>query len=207
VGEFEAYQARRGLVVVEPTRPQALCVGQDVVKKFNAREQKFLIGRAVLGLLNKTAVVSRLNTEEAAAELGVAVQVVVPGFAGLGAPSAERALALRKRLSRRVLRMLGPVARAVVAAPQLDLPGALLALSAAANRAGMLLAADPAVALQLVLREDPNVPDIRTETSEPVLQGVRERTDLRALISFAVSDAFFRLRQTVGLALPERTPP
>jgi hypothetical protein len=70
----------------------------------------------------------------------------------------------------------------------------------------MLMAADPAVALQLVLREDPHVSGIRSETADPVRLAVRERSDLRSLMAFAVSETFFQLRRRVGLALPEQTP-
>jgi len=206
VEEFEAYQARRGLVVLEPSEPSALCVGQDVVKKFNAREQKFFIGRAVLGLLNNAAVLSRLSMEETANFFGAAVRTMVPSYKGLGHPSEELVRTLRKQLSRRNLRALGTAARAVAAAPRVDLVATLSALSAAANRAGMLMAADPAVALHLVLREDPAVAGMRPDSAEPVFQAVRERSDLRSLIAFALSDTFFHLRREVGLALPEKTP-
>jgi hypothetical protein len=177
-----------------------------VVKKFNAREQKFLIGRAVLGLLNNAGVLSRLSMEETAHFFAAAVQVVVPSFTGLGRPSEELVRTLRKQLSRRNLRALGPAARAVAASSSVALSTTLSALAAAANRAGMLMAADPAVALHLVLREDPNVSGIRPDTADPVLQAVRERSDLRSLIAFALSDNFFHLRREVGLALPEKTP-
>ena len=206
VEEFEAFQARRGLVAIEPSQPNALCVGQDVVKKFNAREQKFLIGRAVFGLLNRTGLLSRLNLEETENFLGAAVRVVVPTFSALGRPSEDLVRTLRKALSRRSLKALGPAARAVASSPSIHLGATLSALSAAANRAGMLMAADPAVALQLVLREDPHVSVPRSETADPFLQAVRERSDLRSLILFAVSESFFRLRREVGLALPENAP-
>ncbi len=206
VDDFEAYQARRGLVVLEPSQPQALCVGQDVVKRFNVREQKFLIGRAVMGLLNRTAAVSSLSLEESADFLGAAIRVVVPSFAGMGNPPEELVRTLRKHLSRRSLRELGPAASAVAESSSVDLLATLGALSTAANRAGMLMAADPTVALQLVLREDPNVSGIRTETADPLRQAVRERSDLRSLVAFALSESFFRLRRKVGLALPEQTP-
>ena len=55
-----------------------MCVGQDVVRKFNAREQKFLIGRAVLGLLNKTAVLSKLSPGETADLFGNSVRIHAP---------------------------------------------------------------------------------------------------------------------------------
>ena len=206
VSGFEVYQARRGLVVLEPGRPQVLCVGQDVVRKFNVREQKFLFGRSVLGLLNKTALFSRLGPEEAAGLLGAAVRLVVPAFSGLGSAPEEMVRPLRKQLSRRGQRALAPAARALAAGPPVELPSTLDALTAAANRAGMLMAADPGQALELVLREDPKFAGAHPESPEPILEAVRERLDLRALLAFAVSEPFFALRRKVGLALPERIP-
>ncbi len=206
VEDLAVYQARRGLVALEPSTPPALCVGQDVVKRFNAREQKFLFGRAVLGLRNKAAVLSRLSLEETSRFLGAAVRVAVPGFPGLGPPDEALAKALRRQLSRRNRRELGSAARAVAASSRVELSATLRALSTAGNRAGLLLAGDPAIALQLVLREDPNGTGVRPETPEPALQSVRERADLHSLIAFALSDAFFHLRQKVGLALPETAP-
>jgi len=47
---------------------------------------------------------------------------------------------------------------------------------------------------------------MRPDSAEPVFQAVRERSDLRSLIAFALSDTFFHLRREVGLALPEKTP-
>jgi cellulose synthase operon protein C len=206
VDEFEAYQSRRGLVVLEPSQPHALFVGQDVVKKFNAREQRFLIGRGVLGLLNRTALLSRLSLKEAQDFFGAAVRVVVPGFTAFGNPDEKLVRTLRKQLSRRSLRALTPAAQAVAASTSVDLAPTLVALSDAGNRAGMLMSADPAVALQLVLREDPNVSGVRSEMAEPLRQAIRERADLRSLMAFALSDTFFALRRKVGLALPEVTP-
>lgn len=204
VDEFEVFQAHRGLVVVEPSRPQAICVGQDVVKKYNAREQRFLIGRAVFGLFHKTAVLSRLSLEETANFLGAAIRVVLPSFTGLGNPNEDLVRTLRRALSRRNLKALGLAARAVASSPSLSVGATLSGLAAAANRAGMLMAGDPAVALQLVLREDPTVSGARSDLAEPVLHAVRERSDLRSLVVFALSEPFFRLRQEVGLALPEK---
>jgi len=204
--EFDVYQARRGLVVLEPSQPHALCVGQDVVKRFNAREQKFLFGRAVVGLLNKAAVLSGLSMEDTSRFFGAALRVVVPAFSGLGPADDALVRALRRSLSRRKLRQLSLAARAVVSSSRVDLSATLRALATAANRAGMLMAGDPGVALQMVLREDPSVSTPRPDAPGPVLHAVREGADLRSLIIFALSDAFFHLRQKVGLALPETGP-
>ena len=60
---------------------------------------------------------------------------------------------------------------------------------------------DPAIALALVMREDLNLSGARAEGMELVVQTVRQRSDLQALIQFCVSEDLFRLRERVGPGL------
>ncbi|MCI0673995.1 MAG: Adventurous gliding motility protein K, partial [Myxococcaceae bacterium] len=101
VDDFDVYQSRRGVVFLETTEPLSICVGQDVVRKFNAREQRFLIGRVVLGLLDRTAVLSKLSVNETADLLGAAVRIHHPDFAGLGRKNEELTKQLRRAASRK----------------------------------------------------------------------------------------------------------
>jgi nitrogen regulatory protein PII-like uncharacterized protein len=56
----------------------------------------------------------------------------------------------------------------------------------------------------MVLREDPAFASSKPEDPESVVRAVRERADLRALLSFSVSEELFTLRERVGPTLPER---
>jgi len=85
-----------------------------------------------------------------------------------------------------------------------DVGRTLRARDASANRAGLLTCGDPAVALSMVLREDPGFVPGRAESPEAVAAAVQDRADLRALVSFAVSEELFELRERVGPTLPER---
>ncbi len=201
VEEFEVYQARRGLMTLETTEPLSVCVGQDVVRKFNAREQKFLIGRAVLGLLNKTAVLSKLSQGETADLFGNSIRIFSPQFLPLGRKNEEMTKQLRKLYSRKALKALEPPAQALGGATKLDLQGMVDALSLSSDRAGLLMCGDVAVGLGLVLREDPSMANSKVESSDPVFQALKERGDLRDLLIFSLSDDYFRLRQRLGLAL------
>jgi tetratricopeptide (TPR) repeat protein len=199
--EFEVYQARRGLLVLETTEPLSVCVGQDVVRKFNAREQKFLIGRAVLGLVNRTAVLSKLSSGETADLFGNSIRIHAPQFAALGRRNDETVKQLRKAYSRKALKSLEEPAMALGNATKVDLGVLIESLSNSADRAGLLMCVDVSVGLTLVLREDPNFAAMKVDTAEPLLQAVKSRDDLKDLLSFAVSDDFFRLRQRLGLSL------
>jgi hypothetical protein len=107
--------------------------------------------------------------------------------------------------SRKTLRALENPAWEVAHGKVPDLGKTLQGLFASGNRAGLLVCGDPAVALTMVLREDPAFASSKTpEDAESVVRAVRERADLRALLTFSVSEEFFTLRDRVGPTLPER---
>ncbi|MGQ0505481.1 MAG: tetratricopeptide repeat protein, partial [Myxococcaceae bacterium] len=200
VEEFEVYQARRGLMTLETSEPLAVCVGQEVVRKFNAREQKFLIGRAVHGLLVKTAVLFRLTSRDRAKLFGSAVRVGDPQFTGLGPRDDAQEKQLRKVLSRKAIKgleQLAPLLRRDV-----DVDRTVAGLACSADRAGLLIAGDLLMGLNMLMRQDPGFTGVvRGEGSQQVLHAVRTREDIKELLAFALSDDLFRLRQTVGLAV------
>ncbi|MBZ4421502.1 Adventurous gliding motility protein K [Myxococcus sp. RHSTA-1-4] len=201
VEEFEAYQARRGLAVLETTEPLSVCIGQDVVRRFNAREQKFLLGRAALGLLNKAAVLAKLSQGETADLFGNSIRIHAPQFSALGRRNDEAVKQLRKAYSRKALKALEIPASALGDAQKVELAPWLDALDYSADRAGLLMAGDVSVGLSMVLREDPNFAGARLDSPEPMLQAVREGERLRTLLGWSFTDDFFRLRQRLGLAL------
>jgi tetratricopeptide (TPR) repeat protein len=201
VEEFEAYQARRGLTVLETTEPLSVCIGQDVVRRFNAREQKFLLGRAALGLLNKAAVLEKLSQGETADLIGNSIRIHSPQFTTLGRRNEESVKQLRKAYSRKALKALEIPASAVGELQKVDLPTWLDALDYSADRAGHLICGDVSVGLSMVLREDPNFAGARLDSPEPVLQAIREGERLRTLLAWSFTDDFFRLRQRLGLSL------
>ncbi|MGZ3460241.1 MAG: tetratricopeptide repeat protein, partial [Archangium sp.] len=202
VEELEVYQARRGLIGLEPTEPLSMCVGQDVVRRFNAREQKFLIGRAVLGLLNKTAVLTKLSRGETADLFGNSVRIYAPHFTALGRHNEEMVKQYRRAYSRKALKALEPAALELGPQSKVELEPVLEGLGFSADRAGVLMCGDVSVGLTLVLREDPHFASARVDNAEPLLQALRERADLRQVLSYVLSEDFLRLRQQLGLSLP-----
>ena len=206
VDHFDVYQARRGLMVAETSDPPSICVGQDVVRRFNSREQKFLIGRAVFAM-SFSAPRSPGNFPNRSWRIcsETASGWCVPDFEGLGRRDEERIRTLRKMFSRKTFRALENPAWEVAHGRVPDLGRTLQGLFASGNRAGLLVCGDPAVALTMVLREDPAfVSSKAPEAPESIVRAMRERADLRALLTFSVSEEMFTLRDRVGPTLPER---
>ncbi|MHB8874371.1 MAG: tetratricopeptide repeat protein [Myxococcaceae bacterium] len=201
VEEFEVYQARRPRVELETTEPLSVCVGQDVVRKYNAREQKFLLGRAVLGLLNKTAVLKKITAAEAADLFGNSVRIHQPGYTALGQKNDEASKQLRKAYSRKSLKLLEGPAHAVAGTSGLDVPFTIEALGWSSDRAGLVTCGDIAIGLAMLLRDDPNISGIRAAGADPVAEAVSKRQDMKELLAFALSDEFFRLRAKLGMAV------
>jgi tetratricopeptide (TPR) repeat protein len=201
IAEFEVYQAKRGLVTLETSEPLAVCVGESVVKKFNAREQRFLLGRAALGLFNRTAVLAKLSTGESADLIGNSVRIHAPNFTSLGRKNDEMTKQLRKAYSRKALKALEAPANALAGARQIDLGRVLGAVNLSGDRAGLLLSGDPSVALSVVMRDDAAF--AKLENAEGLAQALRGREDLKALLSFALSEEFFKLRQKAALGLSQ----
>jgi hypothetical protein len=200
--EFEAYQARRGLVYLETGEPLAVLVGPDVVRRFNIREQRFLFGRAALGLVDRTAIMRKLSMGEFADVLGNSVRIHQPNWVGLGRKNEEQSKALRKAYSRKALKLLEEPASAVAATNSVAIEPFVQGLHLSQDRAGLLVCADVSAGISLLLREEagPNAPP-KLDTTDVISQAVASRPDVRELMGFALSDDFFRLRQRVGVSL------
>jgi tetratricopeptide (TPR) repeat protein len=199
--DFEVYQAKKGLVFIETTDPLAVCLGSDVVRRFNLREQRFLYGKAALGLVDKTAIVRRLPLAELADILGNSVRIHQPAWDGLGRRNEEQSKQLRRAYSRKALKLLEEPAAAVAASGRVTLEPVVQALGFSADRAGLLVCGDPTAALGVVLREEGPPTHARPESAEAIAHAVSSRPELSDLFSFALSEDFFRLRQRLGLAL------
>ncbi|HEY0882530.1 MAG TPA: tetratricopeptide repeat protein, partial [Archangium sp.] len=201
IEEFEVYQAKRGLVFLETTEPLAVCLGPDVVRRFNIREQRFLFGRAAMGLFDKAAIVRKLATAELADVLGNSVRIHQQTYDGLGRKNEEQSKQLRRAYSRKSLRLLEEPANTAMGQGKVTLEPFVQALFAAADRAGLVVCADPTAGLNLILREEVLPNQSRVDTAEAIASAVNSRPDLKDLVTFAVTDDFFRLRQRVGVAL------
>lgn len=199
--DFEVFQAKRGLVSLETTEPLSACIGPDVVRRFNLREQRFLFGRAALGLHDRTAILDRLAPEAAADLLGNTVRIHQPSYAGLGRRSDEQSKQLRRAYARRALKALEEPASALAEErPPPSIKSWYQAVEFSLDRAGLLACADPLAGLGILLREE-ETSQPKTETPEAIALAVAARPRLREAMAFTLSDDYFRLRQRVGVSL------
>jgi tetratricopeptide (TPR) repeat protein len=200
VEELEVYQAPGAHVGLENTDPLCVYVGQDVVRRFNSREQRFLLGRAAMGLVNKTPVLQRFEEGKAGELLGAAVRISVPNFTGLGPKSDELSKQVRKACSRKALKTLEAAADQVVRQGTVGVDRFLTGLELSADRAGLLMAADVSSGLVMLLRDDPLATNNRS-SAEAAREAMKQRPEVQQLVLFAVSEDFFRLRRKLKLAV------
>jgi tetratricopeptide (TPR) repeat protein len=201
IEEFELYQGKRGLISVETTEPLGVCIGPDVVRRFNLREQRFLYGRAAMSLADKSPIIRKLPINELADVLGNSVRIHHPTFEGLGRKNEDQSKQLRRAYSRKALRVMEESTQACLSAPKIVLEPIVQGLMLAADRAGLVMCAEPTTGLNLLLREEAAPNQARPETAEAIAQAIQGRPELKDLMAFAVTDDFFRLRQRVGVSL------
>lgn len=202
VGEFEVYQSKRALMLLETTDPLSVCLSPDVVRRFNQREQRFIYGRAAMGLVDRTAVIRKLSPGEFGDVLGNSIRIHQPTYEGLGRRNDEQSKQLRRAYSRKALKLLEEPAQAALTAGKASVDALVQALVFSADRAGLLTCADLSAGLGLLLREEaPSAGQAKLDTAEAIAAALAQRPDVRELMSFALSDDFFRLRQRVGVSL------
>ena len=137
--------------------------------------------------------------------LGDCIRVVISDFDGLGRRDEERIRTLRKMFSRKTLRALENPAWEVAHGRVPDLGRTLQGLFASGNRAGLLVCGDPAVALTMVLREDPAfVSSKAPEAPESIVRAVRDRAESEGARDVLGVGGDVHAERWVGPTLPER---
>jgi tetratricopeptide (TPR) repeat protein len=199
VGDFEAYRSPKGLVSTEITEPFSICVGEEVLKKLPPRESRFLFGRAMFTIRNKTAAAHKLRKAELADLIGAAIRISAPDFRFLGQSTGELTKQLAKSVSRKARKGLENAVRELdtQVAPELD--RWLNGLNFSSDRAGLLVSGDLFGALTLALRDDAST-TVDRATMEPNA-AIRHRARLEQLVSFALSDEYFQLREQARVAV------
>ncbi len=189
-------------MILETTEPLLVCVGHDVVRRFNVREQRFLFGRAALGSTTRRPCCASLSSGESADLFGNSVRISHPDFEGLGRRNDEQSKQLRKAYSRKALKALeepsGRVAQSTGARPGGHGGGAGLL---GRPRRPAVVRRRGAAGLGLLREGGAAGGRVKAETAEAIAAQLQQRPDLRELVPFAVSDDFFRLRQRLGLSL------
>jgi tetratricopeptide (TPR) repeat protein len=207
VDKLEIYQGKRGQgVTLENTDPPSAVIGPDLVRKFQTREQRFVMARAGLYLRQKAIVAQKLSAPDLQAVLAAAVKVVSPDFARLGPVDPELLKQVKKGLSNQALRDLKVLLPELDRAPKLDVTQLQSGLSLSADRTGLVYSGDIAASLALRAREATAFIASKLDTPESVRAAVVGRAEMLQLLTFSVSDDFFRLRQKLRMGLGGTAP-
>jgi tetratricopeptide (TPR) repeat protein len=203
VAQYEAYQTNRGSVMLETSDPLAICISQEVLEKLTPAEQRFALGRAMFGILQKSAIVHKLHRRDLENLLGSAIRIFAPQSRWLGKPDEGQTRQLNKALSRRARKALEAAVQSLAAqAKAPDLEQVLDGLTFSEDRAGLLLSGDVSVALSLVPRQDSPAggtpPD---QATDEIVHAILRQPRLEQLLRFALSDEHFELRQKLTMCL------
>jgi hypothetical protein len=150
-------------------------------------------------LRSKTAAAHKLRKAELADLIGAAIRISAPDFRFLGQSTGELTQQLAKSFSRKARKGLENAVRELdtQAAPELD--RWLNGLNFSSDRAGLLVSGDLFGGLTLALRDDANT-TVDRATMEPIA-AIRHRPRLQQLVSFALSDEYFQLREQARVAV------
>jgi hypothetical protein len=169
------------------------------VRRFQNREQRFLIARLLSRIQDGSQVAAFVTPEWICDLLGAAQKLVQPTVrTTLGTPGPqldEIERRLQKHLPRKSRKSLEEL---LASLPRVPPDGGLSwasSLHSTADRSALLFAIDVASGLSAAL----NIEEV--PAPESMAQAIRERTDLAELCRFAVSEDFFQLRSALRLNL------
>jgi tetratricopeptide (TPR) repeat protein len=204
VGGFEVWrsQTRRAGVEALAGSPPFILVGTDVTRTHPNREQRFLLGCAVMALASGHHLLRGLDARGLAALLtaiGRAVDKALPALPGADSGDVE---ALTRKvsgaLSRKTRAQLAEPLGQLAASPRVDLEGFLAAVPWSENRAGLLLSGAFDAAARLVAR-DVGV-NLAGDTAA-MITSMESNPALADLIAYMLSDEHFAARQALKFAI------
>ncbi|HET9754248.1 MAG TPA: tetratricopeptide repeat protein, partial [Myxococcales bacterium] len=158
-----------------------LLVGAEVPRRFSSRQQRFLYARALAHIRRGTHPLAACSAARLATTAGELIRLAAPhgtDFSQLPRGDAGVAEALARHIGPQARARLAELAaRAAVA--ETDWEALALGIRESAERAGLVICADPAAALAIVSGE---------------AQGGLEKPEVSRLVRFAVGDAFLAAR-------------
>ena len=196
-GSFDLYRAERAATALEVMAgdPPAVVVSSDVVRRHPMKEQRFLFTRLMAQVRTGTALCLALDPPVLASTLQGCLDAAAPGTAKLAPPDAELSKRCAKSMSRKARKALEGIAGQVAGATPDHLEAFVTGVRRSLDRAGLLLSGDLDASLRLVAAEHGHR---QPERPAEALAAVPE---IGALVRFAVSEEFFRLRQKLALTI------
>jgi len=177
--------------------PPAVIVSEERSAGRNVTELRFLLGRALELTQPAYILAAGLERADFARLLSSVLRAFHPrhmrGRREMGEEAMDQAARLRRNLPFKVARKLGEAFRSQAHA-QFDSGSWRRAIQISANRVGLALCGDLGTALRLVRDDNPALADV------PVRELVQRSPEVRDLLAFAVSDAYYATRVKLGLA-------
>jgi hypothetical protein len=166
-------------------------------------ELRFLLGRAFGRVRAGFAGVLKLTEDQLGQFVAALLSLEVGSFVPPYDPATIEALAKRvqKLVGKKALRALGPYALEVAGTGFAPAAWAA-AFEATAVRAGLVACGDPTAAIETALRLDGtwDVPEPPKNPAE-LRERIRESARCKEILTFAVSEDHFALRQQLGLSV------
>jgi tetratricopeptide (TPR) repeat protein len=183
-----------GALMAVPSTPPASVAGQTVLTGFTPQELTFIVGKHLSGYRDEHYIRNLFPTlNELKVILFAGVKIVIPDFAIPGEmaqavnATASELVKHMQPVQRESLRLV--VQKWMEDGAKADLKRWLQALEVTACRAGLLLCADLEIAKKIIAAE-PQLPG-----DLPPAEKVKE------LLVFSVSEQYFSLRKTLGIAV------
>jgi tetratricopeptide (TPR) repeat protein len=183
-----------GALLAVPSTPPASVAGQTVLTGFTPQELTFIVGKHLSGYRGEHYIRNLFPTlNELKVILFAGVKIVIPDFAIPGEmaqavnATATELVKHMQPVQRESLRLV--VQKWMEDGAKADLKRWLQALEVTACRAGLLLCADLEIAKKIIAAE-PQLPG-----DLPPAEKVKE------LLIFSVSEQYFSLRKTLGIAV------
>ncbi|MFH1809624.1 MAG: tetratricopeptide repeat protein [Pseudomonadota bacterium] len=201
---FDLYRCRAKALAlaVQNTDPPSLIVGSEIIRRHPTREQRFLVGSQLEGLISGHHLLEGMDAVGLAtfiSALGLAIQSGFPPLPGAG-DVEELSKRVAKALSRGARKTLAPlIAELDQGRAQINLQRYLQATDLTRVRAGMLLANDIESALRLVAR-DLGVNYSLNDIDALNLVLLRQPR-MREIFAFSISEDYFSARRALHVAI------
>lgn len=185
---------------IENTRPLALIVGGRLAQRLQEKDQRFRLARELERMCGGHHLLTRVPADE--------LPLIVDAVARMGDPAApitedgQRVAAMVKTLSRALpskARRQLEAAGVAISGHRFELPAYKQACAFTRDRAGLTLTNDIEVALRNIVERRGSRMSFRDAAGARSSLG--EISEVRALLEFAMSEAYFKARAKLGFSV------
>jgi len=188
--------------------PPAVIINEEWWKRFSSLEQRFLMGRLLEHVINRHGAVLHNPAEQVARLMCMialaadsALKFNLPGVSPSEADklmkTAKKIIPWRSKVKTQIESVAQRFSQAVV---EQDFNLWKKGVLHTANRAGLLVCGDLTAAFNAIIKSDPKHAGAKFDEKNPVPTWEKNE-EVVELLTFAVSDPFFRLRDRMGFSI------